>query len=117
MAFRPFVRIRLGPNETPTSKHINLVQDNIASAVGQLVGKDELDRRTLSTVTLNPSGINYVSHGLGRPLIGWSVVRTHGTGTTFVQVRDVQDANSALNSKRQLFLLATATGTFDIEVF
>ena len=116
MAFKPFVRIRLGPDEEPTSKHINLVQDNVAAAFEQLVGKDSLDEKVLKNVRLTPSGINYVDHGLGRQLHGWSVARTHGTGL-YIQVWDHQDRNSQLGSRSQLYLMASATGTFDIKVF
>ncbi len=111
MALRPFVRIRLGPDEEPTSKHINVVQDNIAAAFSQIMGP-----MVVEGVRLVPSGINYVNHGLGRPLQGWNVCRTHGTGT-YVQVWDVQDVNSPLNARSQLYLMASATGTFDLEVF
>jgi|ERR1041385_4322314 hypothetical protein len=116
MAFRPFVRIRLGPKEEVTAKHINLLQDNVADALKQITGKDTLDATLLTGVALVPSGINYVDHGLGRPLQGWCIARTHGTGT-YVQVWDVQDANSQANRRSQLYLMASATGTFDIEVF
>jgi hypothetical protein len=117
MAFRPFVRIRMGPDEEPTSKHINLVQDNISDAIAQIAGKDDLDGMVIKNVKLTPSGINYVNHGLGHQLHGWGVVRTHGTGTAFIQVWDQQDTNSHLNAKTQLYLMASATGTFDIRVF
>jgi hypothetical protein len=117
VAFRPFIRIRLGPDEEPTSKHINLVQDNVSDALKQVLGRDDLDGTILKNVTLNPSAINYVNHGLSRPLQGWNIVRTHGTGASFIQVWDVQDANSAEGSKRQLLLYASATGTFDLRVF
>lgn len=114
MAFNPFLKIRLGPDEEVTSKHINTVQDNVAVAVGQVLGRDTLDAVVLVKQKLNPSGINYVGHHLGRKLNGWSVVRTHGTGT-YVNVWDVQDANKTPHL--QLYLMASATGTFDIEVF
>jgi hypothetical protein len=111
MALRPFVRIRLGPNDEPTSKHINLVQDNVADALAQIQGPN-----VLQNVRLVPSGINYINHGLGSPLQGWSVCRTHGTGTA-AQVWDVQDANTPRGSRQQLYLMTSATGTFDLEIF
>jgi hypothetical protein len=70
----------------------------------------------ISDIKLTPSGINYVNHGLGRMLQGWQVVRTHGTGTA-IQVWDVQDANTPLNSRSQLYLMSSATGAFDLKVF
>lgn len=114
MAFRPFLRVRLGPDEDPDARHINLIQDNVASALGQLLGKDSLDMKVVQGVNLVPSGINYVQHPLGRPLQGWNVVRTHGTGT-YVNVWDVQDAAKAPNL--YLLLMASATGTFDLRVY
>jgi transcriptional regulator CtsR len=114
MAFSPFNKIRLGPDQEPTSKHVNTVQDNIAQALGQLLGKDALDTTVINNQPLNPSGINYVNHTLGRVLQGWHVVRTHGTGTA-IQVWDVQAANKS--PQLQLYLMASATGIFDIQVF
>ena len=114
MAFRPFIRVRLGPDEEPTAKHINLVQDNVATALGQVLGRDDLDGTVLTKVRLVPSGINYVSHKLGRPLKGWNVTSTHGTGT-YIQVWDVQDSSTTPQS--QLYLMASATGVFDLRVF
>ena len=105
-----FLRIRLGPDEEVTSKHVNAVQDNIASAFKDLSDADNV----VSNVKLNPSGINHVAHKLGRKLVGWEVARTHGTGT-FVQVWDVQDSNTSPHL--QLYLMASATGTFDLRVF
>lgn len=116
MAFRPFIRIRLGPDEEVSSKHINLVQDNVGAAVGQVIGKDILDRQTLDKVKLVPSGINYVGHGLGRPIIGVHVVRQYGTGT-YINVWDVDDANTPINKKTQVYMMASATGIFKLEVF
>jgi hypothetical protein len=116
MAFRPFVRIRLGPDEEPTSKHINLVQDNVADAFKQITGKDDLDGNIVQKVTLTPSGINKVDHGLGRAPQGWTVIRTHGTGT-YIQVWDQQDANSAQGAKLQIYMMSSATGIFDLRFF
>jgi hypothetical protein len=117
MAFKPFVRIRLGPDDEVTSKHINHVQDNINDAFSQLTGNDDLDGTVLKNVKLVPSGINYVNHGLGRTLQGWQIVRTHGSGIAFPQVWDQQDLNTSQGKKQQLYLMAMATGSFDIRVF
>ena len=114
MAFRPFIKIRLGPDEEVSSKHINTVQDNVSTWANQVTGKDILDRSIIDKVKLRPSGINYVQHGLGRPVQGWAIARTYGTGT-YVNVWDVQDASKSPNL--QLLLMASATGTFKIEVF
>jgi hypothetical protein len=116
MAFKPFVQIRMGPDEEVTSKHINLVQNSVSEALSQLLGKDALDETIVENVKLNPSGINYVNHTLGRTMQGVDVVRQHGTGT-FIQVWDVQDANTAANAKLQAYMMASSTGTFNLRFF
>lgn len=74
IAFKPFKQIKVPPGANPTAKDINDVQFNIGQALGQLLGKDQLDVAVVQNISLK-SGLNKVSHTLGRNLNGWIVVR------------------------------------------
>lgn len=109
MGTKTFLQIRVGPNETVTSKHINAVQQNVAQALSSL--STALTPKTI-VANLVPSGINYVNIGCAGSQ-GWHVARTFGTGTAPV-VWDVQQMNPS--PQLQLWLMASATGTVRIKV-
>lgn len=112
MAFKPFKKIKVGPNDAPTAKNINNFQDNVEDVIKQIVGRDELDQHLVKNVVLLAGVINPVPHQLGRNLNGWFVVRTHGS---YNQVYDNQDINPSPNLL--LYLLTPINVTVDIVVF
>lgn len=112
MAFNPFRKIRVSPDQEITSKHINDVQDNVAVALGQVLGKDCLDLKLLKNVILLPGITNMVDHGLGRVLDGWMVVRNHGG---YAILTDLQDTNQSQHLL--LYLTTPATVMVDLLVF
>lgn len=112
MAFKPFRKVKVPPDEPVTEKHINTVQDNVAEALGQLLGKDALDSKLLKDITLLPGITNKVSHGLGRKLQGYIVVRNHGG---YAVLTDQQDTNPSTNLL--LYLTTPALVKVDLLVF
>ena len=111
MAFNPFRKIRVPPEEELTAKHINTVQDNLSIALGQLLGKDILDLKLLKNVKLI-EGTNYISHGLGRILNGWYVVRAHDSNPILFDMQDTNDSPQLI-----LVLSSELTTTVDLIVF
>ena len=113
MAFFPFRKIRITPTDTPTSKQINDIQDNIGNAIQQLLGKDQLDSAIIKNVSLAAGVTNSVAHKLGRPLTGWIIIRNHGGYA--VGITDLQDTNKS----PQLYLQLTtpAPCVVDLLVF
>lgn len=112
MAFKPFKKIRIRQGQPPTAEEFNSVQDNIDQAVSQLLGKDVLDQQLLKNVVLLPGITNKVSHGLGRRLAGYLVVRNHGS---YAILTDTQDTNPAPDLL--LYLTTPALVTVDLLVF
>lgn len=112
MAFKPFKKIKVPPNDNVTSKHINTVQDNISEALGQVLGKDSLDVSLIKNVRLLPGIVNKVPHLLGRNLSGFIVVRNHGG---YAVLTDQQDSNSSPDLL--LYLTTPAAVTVDLLVF
>jgi hypothetical protein len=112
MAFVPFRKIRVDTSSTPSAKTVNDVQDNIASAFQQVLGKDQLDSSVLTNITLNPGTINKIPHTLGRALTGWIVIRNHGISTP---ITDNQDNNKSPNLL--LYLSVSTYCVVDLLVF
>lgn len=112
MAFLQFQKIRLNSADDLTPKNINALQDNIAAALSQLLGKDTLDSSVVKGVALKAGVINKVPHLLGRLLNGYIVTRSHGGAPL---VWDVQDENP---SPHLLLYLKSATDiTVDLLVY
>lgn len=111
MAYKHFVKIRLSKDDTLEPKHINAVQDNVETALHQVLDKDILDRIPLPKVLLIPGQVNYVAHKLGRAVQGYNVIRRFGD----VRVWDATGTN--LSPDRLLPLMASATGYVQLEVF
>jgi hypothetical protein len=112
MAFQQFKKVRAAGPEDISTKNINLIQDNIASSINQLVGKDNLDKIIIKNVSLQPKIINKVPHLLGRTLQGWTIVRTHGS---YPLIYDVQDQNNS--PQLFLYLMSATSVSVDLEVF
>lgn len=111
MAFHPFRQIRVPPNETPTDKNINDMQNNIAAAINQLLGKDQLDSTLIKNIQLQP-GLNKVPHTLGRPISGWQVVRPR-QGYAWLY----EDAINNPSPKLLIYIYSAAACTIDLLVF
>jgi hypothetical protein len=113
MAYKAFKQIRVPPNSTPTSKQVNELQSNVADAINQLLGKDQLDTMFISNIVLQPAPIiNKVPHLLGRNLKGYQVVRCHGG---FPLIYEIQDTNPSPNLL--IYLISATTITVDLLVF
>lgn len=93
------------------SRDLNLVQDNIEDAIGDLGSNQFLNAVILKDIELTAGQDNIISHKLGRKLIGWTLIRKRGLGDVY----DLQDSNSTPNLT--LILRTSATVTVDIRVF
>ena len=111
MAFKPFRKIRLAFGADVQEKHINAVQDNVSESLGQLLGRDSLDRTTVDGIVLTPSGVNLVAHTLGRPCSHYVVSFANAP----LQVWTASGINHS--PKLQLRLMTTATGTVSLECY
>ncbi len=106
MALPPFRKLNVeGAHE------FTRAQDDAAQAHRALASKPILDGVLLEDVVVTTAVTNHVPHQLGRPLIGWIVVRQRSTG----MVWDTQDVND--NPAATLFLNSSATVTVDLWVF
>lgn len=112
MAFKQLKIIQLSANETVTSKHINTVQSNIANALTQVLGKDQLDSIIVKNVQLLPGIVNSVQHGLGRQLSGYIVIRNHGGYSVLTDKQDINKSPELL-----LYLTTPAYCVVDLLIF
>jgi len=90
---------------------VNRLQDNLSQALDPITSNPLLDRRVLTVQSLVTGSTNYVAHGLGRPLQGWSIVRQRGSASVY----DAQDSNP--NPSLTLALVTSGNVVVDIEVF
>jgi len=74
MAFKPFKQIRIDESSAVSPKAFNDAQNNIAIALAQILGKDQLDSAMIKNVSLLP-GLNKISHTLNRNIQGWHAIR------------------------------------------
>jgi hypothetical protein len=88
---------------------LNRIQDGLHQTVNSLLDKPEMHSGTLVRVALK-AGTNDISHGLGRELQGWRVIRQRSAGT----VHDEQDSNPTPN--KTLTLNASAPMVVDLLV-
>lgn len=66
------------------------LQDRVRKVLDVVTKKPALDHLIVENVALS-SGANRVSHGLGRPLLGWTICRLRGAATVY----DQQDTNKS----------------------
>jgi hypothetical protein len=92
--------------KTPDSV-INEIQNNIEAV---LLSADP-PRQMLTSIKLTSGTTNRISHGLGRNLTGWIIVRKRGQS----DIWDTQDQNTS--PKLVLFLRCSVSVVVDIEVF
>lgn len=89
---------------------LNKIQDYVAAAIESLSSSEILDGLMLKNVQL-VSGLNTISHKLGRPLLGWLVVRKRAN----IDIWDSQDTNS--QASKTLNLQSSGTVSIDLYVF
>jgi len=93
------------------SRDLNLVQDNVEEAIGDLGNNSFFNGIILKDIELTSGQDNIISHKLGRKLIGWTLVRKRGLGDVY----DLQDSNST--PFLTLILRTSVSVTVDIRVF
>lgn len=86
------------------------LQENVSKAVDPIVRNPVTNGNVLTGVIIGTGGTS-VSHKLGRPLLGWMVVRQRAQA----DVWDEQDDND--RPELTLDLKASATVTVDLYVF
>lgn len=114
MAFKKFKKlfISLADLTDPDNllRIINSLQTNIENSVGSMTVKTQNDSLIINNISLT-TGANLVSHGLGKNLVGWKLVRIRGDA----RVWDDQDNNASPNLT--LKLQSSANVVVDLEVF
>ena len=90
---------------------LSRVQDNIEQAIGALPSTEILQGRLVKSVSLLSASTVKVAHKLGRPVIGWIVVRQRGNAAIW----DVQDSNPS--PSLTLDLNCSSNVTVDLWVF
>lgn len=91
-------------------RNMNQLQTNINTALSPLLQNALLNGTVVKNVALL-AGPNIVNHGLGRALVGWSIVRQRAAA----QVYDAQDANT--QPALTLALVSSANVSVDLYVF
>lgn len=87
------------------------IQQNITKALQPIIQASIIDGVHLTGVVLTTGQANLVAHKLGRPPLGWLIVRKRATA----DIWDEQDGNSMPTSS--LDLRSSATVTVDLWVF
>jgi hypothetical protein len=90
------------------NQSLGLLQTSWASQLNPVIANPVSSGRLIKSVVL-ASGANIVSHGLGRKLQGWVIVRQRASATFY----DTQDSNG----KPELTLLLTASGAVTVDLF
>lgn len=88
-----------------------MIQDNLVKVLQPVTSNELLNGNILTKIALVSGSVNNIPHGLGRPLIGWYLVRVRASATVY----DTQDTN--LNPSSTLALHTSAGVTVDIAVF
>ena len=90
---------------------LSRVQDNVDEVLRPITIVPILDGVLLTGIALDSTVTNYVSHNLGRTLIGWVLVRVRDDSTVW----DAQDSNG--NRANTLALECSADVVVDLWVF
>lgn len=90
---------------------LSRVQENVDEVLRPLSAIPLLVGQLLTDISLVTASTNYISHRLGRPLIGWIPVRIRADATIW----DSQDSND--NRANTVALLCSANVTVDLWVF
>lgn len=87
------------------------VQQNVENAITTIIDKPIVDGVLVTKVCLEPNVVNEVKHTLGRPAIGWIIVRKRDD----IRVWDIQDFN--VNPSKTLALATSHAGSIDLWIF
>lgn len=98
------------PIQQTEDRQLNTLQQQWSAALTPFLSLPLSTPSILTNVTLS-AGLNTVSHGLGRTLIGWYPVRVRSNSALW----DSQDTNS--NPSKTLLLNATSAVVVDLVVF
>jgi hypothetical protein len=90
---------------------LSRLQDNVEQAIGLLPSTEILQGRLVKSVALLSASTVKVPHKLGRPVIGWIIVRKRGNATVW----DAQDSNPS--PSLTLDLNCSSNVTVDLWVF
>lgn len=91
-------------------RELNMIQDAIVNALDPLLVLPLSQSNLLEDIELD-TGTNTINHGLGRPLVGWFIVRKNANETVY----DDQDNNSMTD--RTLLLISSGAVTVSLMVF
>ena len=89
---------------------VDRFQEQVRQAFKELASLDVLRGRRIENVDVTTSGVT-LQHGLGRKLLGWTLVRMRADA----RVWDLQDSNQTPD--KTLVLKASAPATVDLWVF
>lgn len=92
------------------SREFNQFQSQVISSLIPVLNNPIVNGNLVQDVTV-ASGSNVIDHGLGRPLIGWIIVRNSASVTFY----DTQSTNA--NPSRNLLLTASGAATISLYVF
>lgn len=90
---------------------LSRMQDNVEQAISLLPSTDIIQGRLIKSVSLLSASTVKVSHKLGRPPLGWIIVRQRASAIIW----DSQDSNA--NPSLTLDLNCSANVTVDLYVF
>ncbi len=91
--------------------NLDKVQQNVQNAIQPIIRKEVVDGILVKNVCLEPEISNEVHHTLGRPPLGWTIVRKRADS----RIWDIQDFNP--NPSRTLSLTCSHLVTVDIWIF
>lgn len=74
-----------------SDRALSRVQDEARKVFDDITARPGVDHILLKGVQLLAASVTHVAHLLGRPLVGWQVVRLRGSATVW----DAQDANTS----------------------
>lgn len=93
-----------------TDRLVNQLQNNIIDSLKPLTSNAQNQGSILTNVAL-VIGVNSISHGLGEPLTGWTIIRQRSAGSVY----DMQDSNPT--PQTTLVLVASVAVNVNIYVF
>lgn len=96
------------PNNVDTV--LSMMQNAWAALLNPFISRPQNQSTIIPNVSLSV-GANTITHGLGGPLTGWSIVRINGVANVY----DQQAANA--NASKTLVLVSDAAVTVSLEVF
>lgn len=92
---------------------ISALQTNVASVVRSLASNVTLSSVRLSGNVFWSGQTVLINHGLGRPYLGWYVVRAQGGAASFVEAA----LPPGVDTSQAIAITSANAGTFDLIVF